>query len=33
MKRSFGKCPKTPELDVNDGDEGKNKRARRGIRN
>jgi hypothetical protein len=29
MKRNFGKCPRTPELDVNDKDKRKNKQTRR----
>jgi len=33
MKRNFGICPRTSELDVNDEDNRKNKQARRGIRN
>jgi hypothetical protein len=33
MKRNFGKCPRTSELEVNDEDKRKNKQARRGIRN
>jgi hypothetical protein len=33
MKRNFGKYPRTPELDVNDEDKGKNKQTKRGIRN
>jgi hypothetical protein len=33
MKRNFGKCPRTPELDVNDEDKRKNKPVRRNVRN
>jgi len=29
MKRNFGKCPRTPELDANYEDKRKNKQARR----
>jgi hypothetical protein len=32
MKRNFGKCPRTPELDLKDEDKRKNKQARRGYK-